>query len=147
MSKIIELVRLYAESYKNGWGTLHDVRSEVSRMEAELAECKAKLAALEVQSPVGEISAIRKNHVACVAWFRKPGAARTKFYLAAGAREPAQPMTDGEIDLVRLSCLGENGQGLPQSTDSEYVNWHKDTHVRAFARAVEAHRGITGTKA
>lgn len=48
-------------------------------------------------------------------------------------------LTDEQIDLIRCSTLVNDFQGLPQSTDTDYVVWHKSIHVRAFARAIEVH--------
>ena len=43
-------------------------------------------------------------------------------------------LNDEQIDDCRYFCPTP----LPQSTASDYVDWHKKTHVRAFARNVES---------
>ena len=54
------------------------------------------------------------------------------------AAPTAKTLTDAEIDAIRCSACGTDGNGLPQSTNDEMVAWHKVRHVRGFARAIEA---------
>lgn len=70
----------------------------------------------------------------------------TPFGLDVQAHQPAiqerKPMTDEQIDRARCCATLPDGHGLPQSSKYDYVTWNKKTHVRAFARAIEAAHGI-----
>lgn len=72
--------------------------------------------------------------------------ANYKWTLLYKAPQPAiqerKPMTDEQIDRARCCATLPDGHGLPQSSKDDYVTWNKKTHVRAFARAIEAAHGI-----
>ena len=70
--------------------------------------------------------------------FRDATNAITALRQAIAQPSQARELSDEEIDSIRCSACGTDGNGLPQSTDNEMVTWHKVRHVRGFARAIIA---------